>query len=533
MRVQIRPRGPSFVRLKFIPGVNLSVATQAEAEAGLLDNKVMTPKLVAGLLAGKVGKGDLIVNVRDAPYNAKCDAGYNGSYVASGTDDTDAIQAAINAVGAAGGGEILIPGKSIISRQLTIAHNGVTLVGRGASWGQGGLSQARDCAVSALIAKPGSAPFKMVEVCSGADNGTNPRIRGGGMRDLFLDGQGVATHGVKLISTIQQKFSNVHVVDVTNVGWLLGTFGQGDVVTNNLSLAFNEFYGCTHAGTGKSLVLSGGADGVITQKYNSCYSTFYGFHAAANIELEDCDSNKFFGLTCAGTLTLHGGGTGSYQNGGINNSCRQNTIFGFEGVVIAKAGADGTKPNSRGNVIYGKSGDSYSMPTIEPGADLTVHLNGTSKTDEGGAATWGEAFVGTVCNLATATQATTSGASAVLTLTNANSTSSDFLNAWDAANPTRLTIPQGVKWVRFSAEVAWAVNATGTRYADIIKNGSTAFKWSSDARASVGTFSVINKLGSSWLRVAPGDYFELRAQQTSGAALDVLQGGTYFQAEFK
>jgi hypothetical protein len=486
------------------------------------------------------------VSVKD--FGAVCDAVYNGSFVASGTDDTAAIQAALNAVGAAGGGMVILPGKSIISATLSIPQ-GVVLEGQGANWGRGANTRTanpRSFIKSALIHKPDATPFTPVRFQLGPDDGNSFRGVGGGLRDLFIDGQGIAPVNIEIRSWLGATFANVHSYNVnptTGIGWLIGAFGNVGSVgeTINRTTAFCDFYSCSHTGTGpKALVLSGSG------WFNTAHLAFYNFEAeSGTIDLEDCDSNEFHNLV--GNLVLWGSVGPNHASSGVQiGGARHNVIFGHRGSVTAKAGtsvAAVSHPNyhSHSNTIYGKTNDNADQfPTIEAGADVTIHLPGFAKNDSRyGAFTVGGGVLQTRGDLTAATVAIAHETTTVVNLTVPATPHRNFLSAWASGNPSRITIPAGVKWVRFSAAVVWDVNATGIRYADIIRNGISAARVTSSIVPGAGTFVVVNHMQSPWLPVGPseaqqtGDYYELRCRQNSGAALNLLRDGTYFMAEFR
>lgn len=490
---------------------------------------------------------DQTISVKD--FGAACDAVYNGGFVASGTDDTIAIQAALDAAGSAGGGTVLLPGKSIISSTLYMPQ-GVFLVGQGANWGRGTnalTADPRNFIKSAIIHDPSATPFSMMKWQLGPDDGNSFRGVGGGARDLFVDGQRVAPVCMETMSWLNQSFQNVHTYDVnpsTGIGWLfsafgvLGTAGAGV----NRTTAFGNAYSCSHTGTGpKALVLAGSG------WFNTAHMAFYNFLAeSGTIDFEDCDSNELH--NCAGNLILWGSvGPNQNPNGVAIGSARHNVMFGHRGSVTAKAGTSvpavgHPNYNSHSNTVYGKTNDNNDQfPTIEAGADLTVWLPGFAKNDSRyGSFSVGGGVLQTRGALPAATVSIADATSTNVDWTVPASPHRNFLGAWNAANPSRLTIPAGVKWVRFSAYIAWAVNGTGVRFASIIRNGNTASRVGSSTLVGNASFLVSNIIQSAWLPIGPGesvqtgDYYEVRVRQESGGPLDMLRDeGSYFMVEFR
>lgn len=109
----------------------------------------------------------------------------------------------------------------------------------------------------------------------------------------------------------------------------------------------------------------------------------------------------------------------------------------------------------------------------------------------------------------------------------------DDLSFFDAVN-NRFVIPDGVSKVRLRAQVFWAVNATGYRFAWFKKNGIGNFEGNArDSNNGVSGKDTILSIESTVLRVTPGDYFEVEVSQNSGSALDLVAANivNYFAVE--
>lgn len=124
-----------------------------------------------------------------------------------------------------------------------------------------------------------------------------------------------------------------------------------------------------------------------------------------------------------------------------------------------------------------------------------------------------------------ATQTLTTSVEAAITYS-AISADETITGIWNAATPTRLTVPVGVSRVRLTAGVLFASNATGRRRARILKNG-LAFNGMAEStvapvNGSITSFQVITPI----LDVAAGDYFEVYAFQSSGGNLDLTAGNS-------
>lgn len=99
-------------------------------------------------------------------------------------------------------------------------------------------------------------------------------------------------------------------------------------------------------------------------------------------------------------------------------------------------------------------------------------------------------------------------------------------------NPSRYTV-QVAGTYRVSGVVTFSSNATGTRAADLQKNGVRFPSNSSGAsfvQAVAGFLSV--QVPATNIVCAVGDYIEMGAFQNSGGALNTVAGASYMSVEF-
>lgn len=110
--------------------------------------------------------------------------------------------------------------------------------------------------------------------------------------------------------------------------------------------------------------------------------------------------------------------------------------------------------------------------------------------------------------------------------------------AWIVGQPTRITIPSGYTKAKFKGSITWAGTSTvGSRGAEVWKNGILPLA-AGDYTVASGVGNVINIAESEWLDVVAGDYFEVKAYQSCGAALVAICTGatfpgSWFEAEFR
>lgn len=121
-----------------------------------------------------------------------------------------------------------------------------------------------------------------------------------------------------------------------------------------------------------------------------------------------------------------------------------------------------------------------------------------------------------------ANQTLTTGVATILSF-DTNSYDTDTLHN-TVTNNSRITVPSGVSKVRLSGIVQFAQNGTGYRRAEILKNGGAfagaGYQEMAPQSSTVQTCTPV----SSIVPVVAGDYFELRATQTSGGNLDLISG---------
>lgn len=137
----------------------------------------------------------------------------------------------------------------------------------------------------------------------------------------------------------------------------------------------------------------------------------------------------------------------------------------------------------------------------------------------------------TLLNLATTHQSLADNTQAAIAW---NTAVEDSMAGFNVGSPTRITIPAGVSKVRLSASAMFQPNATGLRRAWINKNGAAfvGMGHHSDQAMLDAAASQILPVISAVVDVVPGDYFELFAQQRSGAALNFVAGvQSWFQCE--
>ena len=119
----------------FGPLGELLMSNGVGVDAGFRDDMLEYGALLSGFSHDMVAAPGTIadklkrfISITDAPYNAKCDATWDGTTL-TGTDDSDAWDAALADIAAAGGGKLWVPGKSRCNRTIAATIDGLTIVG--------------------------------------------------------------------------------------------------------------------------------------------------------------------------------------------------------------------------------------------------------------------------------------------------------------------------------------------------------------------------------------------------------------------
>jgi hypothetical protein len=106
---------------------------------------------------------------------------------------------------------------------------------------------------------------------------------------------------------------------------------------------------------------------------------------------------------------------------------------------------------------------------------------------------------------------------------------------WSGGAPTRMTVPASVTKVRVTANIRWAANATGPRFAFFLKNGVTFRGCGMSVIGADTSTGHSQNIVSAVIEVTAGDYFEVGVFQVSGGALNLdgltRQEHNWFQLE--
>lgn len=313
------------------------------------------------------------------------DNGYNvQDYGAIGdglTDDTAAIQAAIDAVEAVGGGTVRIPaGIYVVSSTITIDDCGVNLVGDGGGWAQSGSTAERGSSATRIKWGGGASPVIKFTSVAGAE----PRV-GGGMEDILVDGNEVATYGVQILSFRGLKFRGVFTFATVTSGWWTGAI-SGALSASPYDTQHCLFDTCRSdnknlASTGYGVMLTGGQGNGGTASGNSSFNTFinceFGANSNYSVRLEGTDNNRFIACHAGGNGVILGSADENSSGAASPGAARFNSFFGCElAAVVCKAAQSGGE-SSHDNVFMGISrSNGATLPTFESGGGGSSNATG-------------------------------------------------------------------------------------------------------------------------------------------------------------
>ena len=184
--------------------------------------------------------------------------------------------------------------------------------------------------------------------------------------------------------------------------------------------------------------------------------------------------------------------------------------------------------NAIQNTIVDAKGDLISATGSDVPARLAVGANGETLVVDSSTATglkWAPSVNFRGCllyNSGTTTQTIPNNVNTIVTFDAESFDTDNFHN--NSTNTSRITIPTGLGGkYRFTLNLLWDVNGTGRRATQLYKNGSQIL-FGADLAATSGLY-----IGYSYTFVTSavaGDYFEMSANQTSGAGLALFKRET-------
>jgi hypothetical protein len=294
-------------------------------------------------------------------YGAQCD---------SVTDDTAAIVAAVSAAIFNGGGTIYLPnvlGNWIVwNGTVTVADaEGIRFLGDGASHS---VYQGTTPSGTQVRRLAGTAPMLDIKAVTAAQS-----IRGIGIKGISFDGQGLAATGIKLTSVYGGEFEDVHIRDCTTVCLDMTTVdlaGVEDCQINTFDLvSMRQII----AASGIGLRMDSGAAGLGNSSGNVFKQLLILHKNGVGMQLQDADSNRFYGCTVNRSAGTGVGLELKASNHASSGHARSNAFYHAEFTGGIAARATGFSLPSANNFVYLSTESSAPTITREPGA--TLYLN--------------------------------------------------------------------------------------------------------------------------------------------------------------
>jgi hypothetical protein len=273
----------------------------------------------------------------------------------------------------------------------------------------------------------------------------------------------------------------------------------------------------------------------------------------SQFEIEQSDSIHFTNMMGNGYCTLHANDTGlrSTFQGNIYTgaSCSHGHHFHGYNVLLWLKGSVGhpgdTQYGAQDHIFTGFSRENtFQNLKIEAGASISVLTAGTAlRINYPGASSIGGTgglMYGVVqagCQLVSVANQTISNSSfTALSFATSGppspSLTYDELGVFNSATPTRLIVPPNIHKVQLDAYVLWDANPYGVRILRIYKNGSP-MPFLDERQSIIGGDNTANQIRTPGpINCVPGDYFEAYVWQNSGGNLNALNNYVWFTATF-
>lgn len=287
------------------------------------------------------------------------------------TDDTAAIQAAIDAVSVNGGYVQFLSATYKITSTLNVIQSNVFLLGAGGDTAHDAGAQGEASATQLVWA--GATDGVMVKFAS-PTGASNQKKTGGGMSGFFLGAFNLAGTGVQIASWANAEFADIHVSNPRQWGLdinCVNTLGESRDTQN---CKFSRI-------SSRHLEVTGGAGGLVRLN-----SSFFGGNPSLNYfelmdcqyvngnayELGDCDNNLF--VRCR-AFRASGTGNGIVclgSNASAAQTARSNIFYHFTGTgsttIICRGTSSFTHPSYENSFFMLDSDNATPAPTIETGS---------------------------------------------------------------------------------------------------------------------------------------------------------------------
>lgn len=291
-----------------------------------------------------------------------------GAVATSGTDNSTAIQAAITAAEVTGG-TVFVPadGTYEFATQLLVTKT-CSFEGDATGGYFFDLSAAR--ITGSMLKWTGGASAAIV-VRPSTDLLTRPVV-GVVIRNLTIDGNNLATQGIRYEAALQPVTSNVAIRDcVTDAVWLGGTSLSGYSGLNyTYGPSFQNIWVSQRSNSGNGFTFDGSSTTTSTLGVFANLQIAYQHGVAIN--LKRGDHHRFLGLNTSRAASASGN---CIELGAVligEPSCNNNTFYGLytASSVVSRGTPTNTQP-ATSNLMVGYSlADTATLPTVEAGSTL-------------------------------------------------------------------------------------------------------------------------------------------------------------------
>lgn len=341
------------------------------------DNGRYTLSISATNFAAELKTDVLLFDQTDAGIASVKDYGAVGDGT---TDDTAAIQAAINAVQAAGGGPLNLPeGTYRISSTLTVTASNILLQGAGGDMSHNVGTQG--ASASTKLVWVGSAGGTVVRFASPA-GASLQKQNGGGMTGIFIQCASSAAIGIQIVSWDMAEFRNIAIINPTTTGIDMNVAATlGDPCDNQNNKLSQISIRCVEGGAASASFMRLDGDATANTSLN-VFEQIDGVFVNGNAYLlKNCDNNLF--IRCRAYRASGTGASIEFQgsNTASSQTARTNIFFHFSSnaAAIARGTSSYTNASTNNSLFLLDQDNSTPAPTVETGA--TVHYTRTDNID--------------------------------------------------------------------------------------------------------------------------------------------------------
>jgi hypothetical protein len=363
------PPGPS--------GAGLAYATRAllvTAIAGGLVAADGTIVHAAGLAYRFVSGAVSVPNLPGLVPAGEINALHYGVAADGSNDDSAAIQAAIDALPASGGSVRLPSGTMAIASTVIVAKSNVRLVGTGGD----NRHDAAPFVVNAgtRLKWTGSSGGTMLRFTS-VSGAANPKMTGGGVGAVVLDGDNLAARCLELLSWNSGRFEDILLYSATAACLHINVVAELSDARDPQENVFERIWIASLTGSAHGIVLASGTPGA-NPSYNMFSAAVIQVNDGDGVALFDCDNNWFdhfrIFVTGAGHAVVFNGSDTSATDVSRDNVFNHLTTAAQ---VLAKGTTSFANAAGRNACFNMDQTNATVEPTVETGARLSYsYLDG-------------------------------------------------------------------------------------------------------------------------------------------------------------